>query len=94
MGTAYLAISHDEQSSHGNGPDDGNERSTIHRDLGGDDDRNDVSHSSPNDPHVYSSIRRQKAKVSSLCPNLGLRQCLSVHLDAVRSSGLSSRPGS
>src|SRR6266487_397051 len=90
VGSAHLAISRHEQSSHGNGPDDGNEHRTFHCDLGGNDDRDDVPHGSPDDPHVYNGVRWQEAKLSGLCPDLGLRQCVCPHLDAVRPRGLSS----
>src|SRR5207244_9843040 len=84
VGADHLAISRYEQSRHGNGLYDGNEHRTFHCDLGGDDDRDDVPHGSPDDPHVYDGVRWQEAKVSGLRPDLGLRQCLSPHLDAVR----------
>ena len=70
----------------------GNERGTVHGDLGSDDDRDDVPYGSSDDPHVYDGVRWQEAKVSGLCPDLGPRQCVSAHLDAVRGGGLSTRP--
>src|SRR5947209_2411882 len=92
VGSAHLASSRHEQSSHGNGPDHGHEHRTVPGDLGGDDDRDDVPHGSPHDPHVYEGVRWQEATVSGLCPDLGLRQCVFAYLDAVRSGGLSARP--
>ena len=69
----------------------GNERGTVHGDLGSDDDRDDVPYGSSDDPHVYDGVRWQEAKVSGLCPDLGLRQCLSARLVVVRGGGIPSR---
>jgi predicted transposase YbfD/YdcC len=69
----------------------GNERSAVHRDLGGDDGRDDVSCCCSNDPHVWCRLRWQAPAGAALCANLDLRQRLPPRLDIVRSVGILSR---
>src|SRR2546423_15047986 len=72
VGSAHLASSRHEQSSHGNGPDDGHEHRTVPGNLGGDDVRHDVPHGGPVGPHVSKGVPWQAPPMTGLLPAGGL----------------------
>src|SRR5215470_4387052 len=73
------------------GPDDGYECALVHGYMDRHDGRDDVSHRSPDDPHVQQHLPKPTKARALLCPDLGLRECLSAHLVVVRGSGILSR---
>ncbi|GCF11930.1 hypothetical protein KDI_54940 [Dictyobacter arantiisoli] len=71
MGHADLAVEHDEEYEHG--PDDGNGSRVVPGDLGRDDDRDDVSRDSHDEPGFRTSPTRPARRLAGLGVSLDLR---------------------
>src|SRR5579859_7233235 len=82
MGHSDLAVEHDE--GYGHGPDDGNGSRVVPGDLGRDDDRDDVSRDSHDEPGFRTGPTRPAHRLASPCGYLDLRGRVPAGLGALR----------
>src|SRR5690349_9329249 len=87
MGHSDLAVEHDE--GYGHGPDDGNGSRVVPGDLGRDDDRDDGSRDSHDEPGFRASPAWEAYRLAGPCIYLDLRGHVPAGLGALRRGSVS-----